>query len=131
MRQVLESLLGIVDTFDNSTGEFLEEVGKSILLRRSLTSLGAGFGFSGDVTIRVKGAKGPIAFFKNAAGLFDERSDFVNEGLFVAFLLRSAFTSFDRLSDYISLEANPSRVSRIKLTSLICLQIGCTRSRVS
>lgn len=131
MRQIFESLLGVVNTLDNSPSEFFEKVGKSVLFRGGIASFGAGFGFSGNVTVGIESAKGSIAFFEYTAGFFDERSDFVNECFLVAFLLRSAFTGLDRLSDEVSIRANKAWVACDRLTSLICLQIGCTRSRVS
>lgn len=51
MRHVLKSLLGIIDSSDNSRRELLQTFGDTVLLGRSFTRSSTCLGLSSDVTI--------------------------------------------------------------------------------
>jgi hypothetical protein len=83
MRHVGNLLLRVVDGGDDSSGNLLEAIGKTILLGRGLASLAAALGLRGDAAIGVETAERAVAFLEDATSLFDERLDVVDKLLLI------------------------------------------------
>jgi hypothetical protein len=97
MRHVVDLLLRVVDGRDNGRGKLLEEVGEAVLLWRCLASAGTTLGLCRDAAVRVEAAQRAVALVEDAAALFDERLDVVDQLFLVELVLGGAVGGFDVL----------------------------------
>jgi hypothetical protein len=97
VRHALELLLAVVDARRHLARELLEHVGEVILLRGGLARRSLVLGVGGDAAVRVEALDDALGFVEDAAAFFDERADFVDQGLFVALVFGGALGFVDFL----------------------------------
>jgi hypothetical protein len=97
VRHIRDLLLSVIDGGDDRGRELFEQVCKTVFLRRCLAGSGAALGLSGDAAIGIETAESAVAFLEDAAALFDQRLDVVDELFFVEFVARRAVSLFNIL----------------------------------
>lgn len=87
MWHIGNALLAIVDGLDNSSGQFLQQFCKLVLLLGGLAFCGACFRGGLNASIWIQTADGTVAFLQDASTFFQQWLNLIDEFFFVKFLL--------------------------------------------
>lgn len=124
MRHALQLLLGVFDALRDIAGEFLEQIGESVLLRAGLARGSLVFCVGGDAAVWVEALDGSLGLVENTATLLDQGPDFPDKSLLVTLVLGRTLCCLDFLV-WVSCADDVATIAlRTKLTSVIILQMG-------
>lgn len=97
MRHALQLLLGVFDALRDVAGEFLEQIGESILLRAGFARGSLVLCVGGDAAVWVEALDGSLGLVEDTTTLLNQGADFPDKSLLVTLVFGRTLCCIDFL----------------------------------